>query len=69
MSDALLRNLVVAGEFDPEFQGMHRFERMLWRDEITQGNNSFTTMGMNAWATKLQETYVALGAKIDMVRP
>ena len=58
-----------AGEFDPEFQGMHRIERMLYRDGITSGANNFTTKTLNEWALQVQEVYESLGTKIDAVRP
>ena len=57
------------GEFDLEFQGMHRIERMLYRDEITSGGNNFTDKTLAEWALQVQETYVSLGEKIEAVRP
>ena len=58
-----------SGESDAEFQGMHRIERMLYRDGITSGGNNFTEKTLNEWALQVQATYVSLGDKINAVRP
>lgn len=59
---------VAAGEYNPDFQGYHRMERMLYRDGITSGANDFTPQGLVAWIRQLNTTYVALGQKLNMVR-
>ena len=61
--------VVAAGEKNIEFQGWHRIERMLYRDNITAGGNDFTDRTLVEWSVQLQDTYATLSDKIDLVRP
>ena len=59
-----------AGEADADFTGFHRLERALYRDNITDAQTDLllSNKTLAAWASELEESYVALRRRVALVR-